>query len=210
MIKTLPPEAEFIYGAEESHGYLAGSSVRDKDAASAAILLAECAANLKEQDRSLRAYLDEIYAEYGYFREVQKSVARVGAEGNLEIDRIMSALRTDPPEQIGGYPVFEAIDRKTGKATKMKTRSIRDVAGVKGDVTAFTFAEPGHSRISTRPSGTEPKIKYYVSITSVDQPQISDGGSNDVKTRIDGMADDVMEGMLALSELILQEEPSAP
>ncbi len=209
VIKTLPPETEFIYGAEESHGYLAGSSVRDKDAASAAILLAECAANLKEQDRSLRAYLDEIYAEYGYFQEVQKSVDRVGARGSREIDRIMAALRTDPPEQIGGYPVFEIIDRKIGKAANSKAGSVRDVAGAKGDVIAFTFSNPGHSRISARPSGTEPKIKYYVSVTSADQPKTSGGSLNEVKAKLDEMAADIMEGMLALSEQILQEEPSA-
>ena len=210
VINALPSEAEFIYGAEESHGYLAGSSVRDKDAVCAAVLLAECAATVKEQGRSLRAYLDEIYADYGYFREIQKSVPRVGADGSREIDRIMGALRANPPEQIGGHPVFETVDRQTGKATRLKTNATREIAGAKGDVIAFTFAEAGHSRISARPSGTEPKIKYYVSSSSADQPQISGGSLTEVKTCVDGMAAEIMDGMLDLSEQILKENVGLP
>ena len=83
------------------------------------------------------------------------------------------------------------------------------MAGAKGDAIAFTFSNPGHSRISARPSGTEPKIKYYVSVTSADQPKTSGGSLNEVKSKVDEMAADIMEGMLALSEQILQEEPSA-
>lgn len=200
LIEDLPAGAEFLFGAEESHGYLAGSFTRDKDAAVAAVLLCECAATLKARGRTLRDYLDEIYAEYGYFREIQQSVIRTGAQGNRDIELIMESLRRRPPLQIGGCDIVEIIDRRNGKALDLHTGSVRTIEGATGNVIAFTFTPAGHTRVTARPSGTEPKIKYYVSAASVDHPDLCRAGLQDTKIAIDRLASRILSGMVDEAE----------
>lgn len=200
LIDDLPAGAEFLFGAEESHGYLTGTFTRDKDAAVAAVLLCECAATLKTRGRTLRDYLDEIYAKYGYYREIQRSVHRTGAQGSRDIVHIMESLRSRPPRQIGGIDVAEIIDRRTGKALNLRTGSIRTIEGATGDVIAFTFTPAGHTRVTARPSGTEPKIKYYVSAASVDHPHLCGSGLEETKTAIDRLAARILTGMVDEAE----------
>ena len=200
LIADLPAGAEFLFGAEESHGYLTGTFTRDKDAAVAAVLLCECAAALKARGRTLRDDLDEIYAKHGYFREIQRSVHRTGAQGSRDIVRIMESLRSRPPRQIGGTDVAEIIDRRTGKALNPRTGSVRAIEGATGDVIAFTFTPAGHTRVTARPSGTEPKIKYYVSAASVDHPRLCGSPLQETKTEIDRLAARILTGMVDEAE----------
>ena len=196
VIDELSGDQTFVFGAEESHGYLAGDFVRDKDAAIAAVLLAECAAQLKSQGRTVRDYLDEIYRTFGYFCDIQKSAYRAGAKGDEEIAQIMQGLRQNPPRAIGGYEVIEIIDYQTLAARHLQTGNTRTIDGTAGNVLAFTFTERGHTRVTVRPSGTEPKIKYYASATSADRAGMP-------RSAINRLADDLIHGMLDAAERAL-------
>ena len=198
VIDALSGDQTFVFGAEESHGYLAGDFVRDKDAAIAAVLLAECAAQLKSQGRTVRDYLDEIYRTFGYFCDIQKSAYRAGAQGDEEIAQIMRGLRQNPPRAIGGHEVIEIIDYQTLAARRLQTGNTRTIDGTAGNVLAFTFTERGHTRVTVRPSGTEPKIKYYASATSADRADMPHTHST-----IDRLADDLIRGMLDAAERAL-------
>ena len=203
VINNLADDETFLYGTEESHGYLAGDFVRDKDAAAAAVLLSECAANLKTQGKTVRQYLDEIYAQFGYFHESQQSTYREGAQGNREIAQIMIGLRENPPTQIGGHDVVEVIDYQSGEAKNLKTGTTRTLNSAKGNVLAFTFTDPGHTRVTARPSGTEPKIKYYVSTTSADHPNLTTDDLSKTKQNIDNLANEIITGMLQAADATL-------
>ena len=166
-IERMPAGTSFVFGTEESHGYLADARIRDKEAATG-ILLAEYAALVKRENRTLRDELDGIYRTYGYFREVQRSVALPGAEGARRIEGIMAALRAKPPRRIGGLTVCRMIDRLSGRAGDLRTGTAGPVAGERVNILVFTFSEAGHTRVIVRPSGTEPTIKYYVSSSTRD------------------------------------------
>lgn len=190
-IERMPEGTTFVFGTEESHGYLADARIRDKEAATG-ILLAEFAARAKRENRTLREELDEIYRTYGYFREVQRSVALPGAEGARRIEDIMAALRAEPPERIGGRVVCRVIDRLSGQARDLRSGTTRPVAGERVNILVFTFSVAGHTRVIVRPSGTEPTIKYYVSASSVDM----DGTRNS----IDSLAESVLDAMIEWCE----------
>lgn len=165
IIRNLPPEQEFLFGVEESLGYLRGTFARDKDAATAAITIAELAAELKAQGKSLVDRLNELYKQYGYFLENQENVYVRGAEGVARVVRMMKGLRANPPLELAGKRVVEVIDRLTGTAIAPETgKVLRTVAGAQGDVLVFVLSEDGYTRVTIRPSGTEPKIKYYGAI----------------------------------------------
>ena len=190
-IDGMPPDMTFVFGTEESHGYLADARIRDKEAATG-ILLAEFAALAKEEGRTLRDELDDIYRMYGYFREVQRSVALPGAEGTRRIESMMSALREAPPERIGGRAVCRVIDRQSGQAQDLRTGTTTPVDGDRADILVFTFSETGHTRVIVRPSGTEPTVKCYVSAASVDI-----AGTREA---IDGLAETILSAMIDLCE----------
>lgn len=165
VIRNLPPDQQFVFGAEESLGYLCGDFVRDKDAATAALLLAEMTAELKSQKRSLCDHLNSLYRKYGYFLETLKNVYVSGAEGTARVARMMEGLRTQPPLSLAGKRVIEVIDRQAGAAIAPETRkTLRPIEGAKGKVLVFVLSEDRHTRVTIRPSGTEPKIKYYGAI----------------------------------------------
>ena len=202
VIERMEPGTVFLFGTEESHGYLADARIRDKDAATG-VLLAECAAVMKRQGRTLRDYLDDVYREYGYFREIQKAVSREGASGNREITAIMKGLREHPPKTIGGRSVYEVVDRQTGRAYNTQTGKTRAVEGDQGNILIFTFTDVGHTRVTARPSGTEPKIKYYVSASSVDHPQLASEELNTTRRAVDQLAEDIIQGIITVSNDIL-------
>ncbi len=166
-IESMSPDMTFVFGTEESHGYLADARIRDKEAATG-ILLAEYAALVKMDNRTLRDELDDIYRMYGYFREVQRSVALPGAEGARKIADIMDSLRAAPPKRVGGYAVCRMIDRQNGQAVDLRAGTTSRVGGDRVNILVFTFSESGHTRVIVRPSGTEPTIKYYVSASTRD------------------------------------------
>ena len=203
VINNLSGDETFVFGTEESHGYLFTDFVRDKDAAVAAVLLAECAAQLKGQGRTLRDYLDDIYHAFGYFCEVQKSTYREGARGNEEIAQIMNGLRQNPPAEIDGYKVVEVVDRQTNIVCNIQAGTTRTIQGATGNVLAFTFTEEGHTRVTARPSGTEPKIKYYVSATSADRADLAGEDLAQTRENVDQFAYEIVNGMLDSAEYAL-------
>ena len=206
VILNLEPDEVFLYGTEESHGYLAEAFVRDKDAAAAAILLSECAANLKARGKTVRNNLDDIYEKYGYFRETQQSTYREGAQGNREIGQIMAGLRQNPPTHLGTHPVAEVVDHQPGERRNLKTGSVTPVEGASGNVLAFTLTDAGHTRVTARPSGTEPKIKYYVSATSADHPHLVGETLAETRASVDALAQEILDGILVAAEGVLESQ----
>ena len=188
-IENMSPDMNFVFGTEESHGYLADARIRDKEAATG-ILLAEYAATVKKYDRTLRDELEDIYRTHGYFREIQRSVAQPGPEGARRIADIMDALRATPPERIGGHAVRRMIDRQSGEALDLRTSTAAAVSGDRVNILIFTFSEAGHTRAIVRPSGTEPTMKCYVSASSVDM-----AGN---RTSIDSLAESMLTAMTDL------------
>lgn len=149
LIKTTEGREQFIFGGEESHGILKGTYTRDKDAAIAALLIAELASILKDENKTLLDQLDGLYQKYGLFTEKLHTVTYPGAAGAATMQSIMARLRTAPPQKIGDYPVVEVIDRATSSE------------GTKGDVLIFSLSADRRTRVTVRPSGTEPKLKIY-------------------------------------------------
>ena len=153
---------QYIGGGEESYGFLAEDFVRDKDAVSACSLLAEICAWAKDQGKTLYDILMEIYVEYGFSKELTVNVVKPGKSGADEIKAMMDNFRANPPKEIGGSAVSLTKDYKTLKATDAK-----------GNVTALDMPETSNvlqyftedgTKISVRPSGTEPKIKFYIEV----------------------------------------------
>jgi phosphoglucomutase/phosphomannomutase len=153
----------FVLGAEESLGYLAGTYARDKDAAIAAMYLCECAAELKKQGKTLLARLDELYAAHGYFLETQRSETCKGPKGRAQIERLMDALTKDPPRSLAGVDLALVRDYQQHETRSLPANErTGDLPEPQGDLVFFESA-PADCTISfaARPSGTEPKIKFY-------------------------------------------------
>ena len=153
--------AGFLLGAEESHGYLAGSYSRDKDAVPAAIWLSELAAELKKESKTLVDCLTQIYAEYGYYHNYLTEIRLLGASGKEKIDRIQSSLRENRPAHFGPYRVIQFEDcRERAPIVSETDKSAKDVLifHIEGAGEAKTI------KVTIRPSGTEPKIKMYFEI----------------------------------------------
>nr|WP_255216732.1 phospho-sugar mutase [Pseudenhygromyxa sp. WMMC2535] len=145
-----------IFACEESHGYLRGNDVRDKDGAIAALLLSECAAVCKVVGRTLFDRLDEVWAQHGYHRERTANLYAHGAAGRRAIAAVMTRLREDPPEGFAGLRVSAFEDRSQPRDTGSPTRDLP------GNVLVYELEGGGRGcRLVFRPSGTEPKIKVY-------------------------------------------------
>ncbi len=162
IIKELEGKKVFIGGGEESYGYLIGDFVRDKDAVSACAMIAETAAWAADQNKTLYDILQDISLEYGLYVEKLKSLVRKGKSGAEEIQEIMDNYRKTPPKQINGSMVIIFKDYYQGIEKNLVTGQLSKLELPKSNVLQF-FLEDG-SKISVRPSGTEPKIKYYFSV----------------------------------------------
>tara|TARA_R110000787_G_scaffold86285_7_gene184048 strand:- start:4040 stop:5761 length:1722 start_codon:yes stop_codon:yes gene_type:complete len=163
MIKDFP-ELEHIGGGEESFGYLVGDFVRDKDAVTASLLVCEIAAQKKQEGGSLLTYLDAIYSKYGYFQEHLISIVKKGKKGAEEISEIMKNFREQPYSEIAGSKVIKLEDYQLGEAKDFATNTSEAIRIPKSNVLIY-YTEDG-SKIAMRPSGTEPKIKFYISVNS--------------------------------------------
>ena len=161
-ILELEGQKQFIGGGEESYGYLAGDFVRDKDAVIATSLLAEAMAWAAEQGKTFYELLCDIYREFGLYKEKLVSLTKKGISGTEEIKAMMAQFRDTPPTEIVGEKVVEIRDYKTLEARDLLTNKVTPINLPKSDVLQF-FTETG-SKISIRPSGTEPKIKFYFSM----------------------------------------------
>ena len=149
IVKQNEGKGEFICGGEESYGFNVGEFVRDKDAVIACSMVAECACWAAEQGKTLYQLLQDIYKEFGYYRESLTSLVRKGKSGVEEIAKIMSDLRTTPPTELAGSPVTKIIDYNKPEETGLPKSNVLQFFNEAGDV------------VSVRPSGTEPKIKFY-------------------------------------------------
>jgi phosphoglucomutase len=164
MIHRLEGRKRYIGGGEESYGFLPGEYVRDKDAVGSCALLAETAAWSESRGKSLFEMLIDIYAEYGLFREKLINIVRKGADGAGEIKAMMLAYRNDPPKTINNSRVVRICDYHTLTSTELLSGETKKIDLPESDVLQF-FLEDG-SKISVRPSGTEPKIKFYFSVST--------------------------------------------
>jgi phosphoglucomutase len=162
IIRLNEGKKQFIGGGEESYGFLVGDFVRDKDAISACCMIAECAAWAADKGKTLYQLLPEIYLEYGFYRERLASVTRKGKEGAEEIKKMMEGYRKTPPKTIAGSKVVLIKDYLKQITYDTDEHSEEKINLPKSDVLQF-FLKDG-SKISVRPSGTEPKIKYYFSV----------------------------------------------
>jgi phosphoglucomutase len=162
LIRELEGEANYVGGGEESYGYMLGDFVRDKDAVSACALLAEMAAVAKDNGHSLYEEMTRMYARYGLYREHLISLTKKGQRGAEEIQEMMAGLRANPPATIAGQPVVELRDYKTGLIRDLRT-GLETPTGLESSNVLQFILEDG-SKISARPSGTEPKIKFYFSV----------------------------------------------
>ena len=156
------PEEQFLVGGEESYGYLIGDDVRDKDAVASAVMIAEMAANAKAQGRTVLQQLEAIHREFGQYQERLISITKKGRSGAQEIADMMTALRNDPPKTLAGSPVIVAIDHSNSTQTDLRTGATSSTELPGSNVLQF-ITEAG-DKVSARPSGTEPKIKFYFSV----------------------------------------------
>ena len=161
-IRLSEGKQQYIGGGEESYGFLAEDFVRDKDAVSACTLLAEICAWAKDQGKTLYDVLMEIYVEYGFSKETTVNVVKPGKSGADEIKAMMENFRTNPPKEIGGSKVVLAKDYKFLKATDGEG-NVTDLDMPETSNALQYFTEDG-TKISVRPSGTEPKIKFYIEV----------------------------------------------
>lgn len=153
---------QYIGGGEESYGFLAEDFVRDKDAVSACSLLAEICAYAKDQGKTLYDILMGIYLEYGFSKEFTVNVERPGKSGAEEIQKMMSDFRANPPKELGGSKVVLWKDYKTLKATSADGK-VTDLAMPEASNVLQWFCDDD-TKVSVRPSGTEPKIKFYIEV----------------------------------------------
>lgn len=151
----------FVVGGEESYGLLKGTYARDKDGAAGALPLAEYAAELKTQGKTLVDRLYELYNEYGLFVERLDTVVCPGAAGFEQMQTIMESLRANPPATIDNIPVTATLDYRTLTRTICATNETETIDCVKGNVLVYELGNP-QCRVTIRPSGTEPKLKFYV------------------------------------------------
>lgn len=149
-------EGYFICGGEESNGFNAGEFVRDKDSIVTCSLICECAAWLADSGKTLYDYLQEIYAEFGLYREKLLSVTKKGKDGIAQIQQMMVDFRSNPPKELAGSKVVKVVDYNEPEKTGLP----------KSNVLQF-FSEDG-CKVTVRPSGTEPKIKFYVAAKGAD------------------------------------------
>ena len=157
------PELELIGGGEESFGYMVGDFVRDKDAVTATLLACEISARKKAEGGSMYTYLQHLYKEYGYYLEELVSFVKKGKKGAEEIQSMMRSLRENPLTTIDGSKVILVEDYQTAKATNLTDNSVSDIDLPRSNVLIY-YTEDG-SKIAARPSGTEPKIKFYMSVS---------------------------------------------
>ncbi len=152
----------YIFGYEESYGCLAGDYARDKDGVAAVALLCEAAAYYKEKGISLWEQMINLYEKYGYYKEGVKQITLEGIDGAEKIKTTMENLRTNPPKEIGGYAVKKIRDYQKQTIINLKTNESEKITLPVSNVLYYELEEDGW--VAVRPSGTEPKIKYYIGV----------------------------------------------
>jgi phosphoglucomutase len=164
MIREKEGKENFIIGGEESFGMMIGDKIRDKDAVSAVALLCEMAAYEKDKGRSLFEKLVDLYIQYGFYYEELISITKKGMDGQKQIAAMMEDFRNNPPRMIEGLPVVELLDYEKRVGKNLATDESWEIKLPKSNVLQFVLASG--DKISARPSGTEPKIKFYFSVNA--------------------------------------------
>jgi phosphoglucomutase len=169
VIRELEGKKTFIAGGEESYGYLIGDKVRDKDAIASCAMIAELTAYAKHNGNSLFDFLADMYKEFGFYYEGLVSITKKGKSGAEEIQQMMVDFRTNPPTSLGGSPViriddYKELTRADKDGNKIKIESGK--LGIESSNVIQFFTEDG-TKFTCRPSGTEPKIKFYVGVKGV-------------------------------------------
>lgn len=160
-------EDNFVFGFEESYGYLAGSYVRDKDAVVASMLICEMAATFKKQGKTLAQVIDGLYEEFGYYKNTTLSFEFAGAEGMQKMADIMADIRANAPTEIAGYKVLKTADYKLSVEKDIVTGEEKEINLPKSNVIQFNLDDDNMAIV--RPSGTEPKIKIYLTAVGKDK-----------------------------------------
>jgi len=150
----------FVFGAEESHGYMAGAYVRDKDGALASMLMCELAAQLKANKQTIHEKLDALFWQHGVHVERMLNVQMPGSEGMARMQEVMEAFRSHPPTELGGDGVIQVRDYERQLVTAAGGKP-QPLAGPQGDMVILDLSRDGNY-VACRPSGTEPKIKFYM------------------------------------------------
>ncbi|HPY67232.1 MAG TPA: phospho-sugar mutase [Bacteroidales bacterium] len=190
LIRMLEGKKKFIGGGEESYGFLPGDYVRDKDAVASCALVAEAAAWAKSRGKTLFDILIDIYLEFGLYNEKLVNIVRKGAKGANEIKEMMRNYRSNPPKKINNNNVLRISDYETLTTTDCLTGEKTGIKLQKSNVLQF-FLEDG-SKISIRPSGTEPKIKFYFSVnTKLESASAYDDTMKLLDERIEGIINDM-------------------
>ncbi len=164
LMRDLEGEKKFIAAGEESYGYMVGDFVRDKDAVSACAFFSVIAACAADEGKSLHDWLIDMYVEHAFYKEALINITKKGQQGEQEIKAMMQRLRSNPPGLLAGSTIQRMLDYKHLKEINRVTGEIKKLGFPESDVLQF-YLEDG-SKISVRPSGTEPKIKYYISVNA--------------------------------------------
>ncbi|ASZ14946.1 phospho-sugar mutase [Chitinophaga pendula] len=190
LIREKEGKEQFICGGEESYGYMIGDRVRDKDAVASVAMICEMAAFARSQGRSLYEQLIDIYVKYGFYKEHLISITRKGMKGAEEIAEMMRGYRENPPTEINGAAVVAVYDYQLQQIKDLKSGETKAIALPKSNVLQFVLADG--SKISARPSGTEPKIKFYF---SVHQPLDSAAHFDIVNGQLDQRIQGIISGL---------------
>ena len=153
---------EYVFGFEESYGCLVGTHARDKDGITAVMMLCEAAAFYKKQGLTLWDQMINIYEKYGYYREETMTITLKGADGAVKIKEIMESIRNNPPQKMGQFKVLERRDYKTGVKVDIETGKESKTTLPVSNV--LYYALENDAWCCVRPSGTEPKIKFYIGV----------------------------------------------
>jgi len=190
LIREKEGKENYIIGGEESYGLMIGHEIRDKDAVSAVALLCEMAAYEKEQGKSLFDKLTDLYLQHGFYLEDLLSITKKGMNGQAEIAAMMEGFRNNTPASVDGVPVVQLLDYQLQKGKDLASGTEWNIHLPKSNVLQFILADG--SKISARPSGTEPKIKFYFSVRAILQDVSKyDAVYNHLKSRINGIISDL-------------------
>ena len=182
---------EFVFGTEESHGYLVGQYARDKDGAVACMLMSELAAELKAEGKSLHTRLADLHRQHGYHKEALINLVMEGSEGMAAMQRLMKAFREAPPKSLAGIAVNQIRDYGSQAKLEVASGKKSPLSGPQGDLIILDLDEEGNY-VAARPSGTEPKIKLYVfTRVSPAESQDLDAAGQTIAKRLEGIESDM-------------------
>ena len=170
MLAQKGEEDRFLLGFEESYGYMTGGHVRDKDAVNGSMIICEMAEYYKKQGKTLIDVLNEIFDKFGVYAAKVKGYTFEGTDGMEKMANIMKQLRENPPKEFAGYQVLSRADYKTSQRINVQTGEETAITLPTSNVLEYNLEN--NLKVIVRPSGTEPKIKVYLTIVTNDRPQI--------------------------------------